>query len=58
MIQRFVIEEFLKELCEKLEVTLNHDENCDCECWAEANDQDGGVISFVQDWLQEHKGEL
>lgn len=57
MLQRFVIEEFLKELCVKL----------DEEGWVNLDGQDflfdemakdGAVIQFVQDWLKEHKGEL
>lgn len=61
MVQRFVIEEFLKEIVEKLNITMTAecpdcDGDMDCEVWGITTD--GGVIQFVQDWLQEHKGEL
>lgn len=49
MIQRIVIEEFLKELLVKL--GCSDDES---SFWAEENE----TVQFVRDWLQEHKGEL
>lgn len=49
MIQRLVIEEFLEELLEKLPV--------DDYFWEEYS-KDSELVRFVQDWLQEHKGEM
>lgn len=49
MIQQDVIVEFLNELFEKL--PIDSDVAIDCA-------EEGELIRFVQDWLQEHKGEI
>lgn len=64
MIQRALIEEFLEELFEKAELTVSgrcaacgeEDDIVDFEI--ETPEKSIELILFIQDWLQEHKGEL
>lgn len=61
MIQRLVIENFLEELIEKLDLWVTADcPDCDgdMECEVTGVTTDSAVIQFVQDWLSEHKGEM
>ena len=56
MIQRFVIEDFLRGLEEAMAAQgffFDGEEDL-----FEIAARDGAVIQFVQDWLKEHKGEL